>query len=761
MEMFIVAIVILAALAISDLVVGVSNDAVNFLNSSIGSRVTTRKVIMVIASLGMLAGVMFSRGMMEVARKSIFNPQQFTMPELMTIFLAVMLTDVLLLDFYNTFGLPTSTTVSIVFELLGAAVAVSMVKISRVATETETLSGYINTGKALVIISGILLSVVVAFLCGMIIQFISRLIFTFDIRKRLKRYGALWGGLALSSILYFIVIKGAKGSTFITKDMFKWLTENTLLIVGGCFAVCAVILQVIMWVSRINILKPIVLIGTFALAMAFAANDLVNFIGVPLAGMSAYKAAGDAAAATGGDPLTATMEALAGKTPSHTLLLLIAGIIMAVTLWVSKKARTVTATEINLSRQEEGFERFGSSYLARVVVRQWTRTGQKIKKFLPDAILYRINKRFDQTGYDKNAAADTVDGEKPSFDLVRASVNLMVASAIISFATSKKLPLSTTYVTFMVAMGSSFADRAWGRDSAVFRVTGVLTVIGGWFLTAFSAFTVAFLFALAIIYLKAPAVIGILVFGLIIILRNRTVHKKREKDVKEYDIFNLKKVKDGNYAIKTTFEHAGIFLKEIAKSLRTGYEGMVKPDLAKLRSERKNTRKIQTWANIIVANVFKTLRLLQREEKATSQKYAQTVTALQEIAECHRDVIIRAYQHVDNNHKGMLPVQLEELEKVKDCVIKVLEMTSDALLKEEIPDFKVIEEHNRQLMEMLADYDKNQVDRIQDDSSKTRLSILFYGFTRALRMIVEHSAELLQIFKESFACNKNPDCEGK
>ncbi|MCP5049738.1 MAG: inorganic phosphate transporter [bacterium] len=742
MEMYFIAVLILAGLAVSDLIVGVSNDAVNFLNSSIGSRVAPRYIILAVATLGMLAGVMFSKGMMEVARKGIFHPKLFNMPELMVIFLAVMLTDVLLLDFYNTFGLPTSTTVSIVFELLGAAVVVSLIKISQAAESFGALMKYINTAKALAIISGILLSVVIAFICGAIVQFFTRLLFTFDFRKQLKRYGALWGGFALAVIVYFILIKGAKGSTFISPEALAWIKANTWTILLYSFLACVAILLLLQLLSRINILKPIVLIGTFALAMAFAANDLVNFIGVPLAGMSTYEAA-----SAGSNPLTMPMEALQKATPSHTFLLLLAGVIMGITLWVSKKARTVTETEINLSRQDEGYERFGSSSLSRSVVRMVRHVGEGFKMIVPNVIMNKLNKRFEEV---KSDTLEIPDSDKPSFDLVRASVNLMVAGALISLATSMKLPLSTTYVTFMVAMGTSFADRAWGRDSAVYRITGVFAVIGGWFLTALTAFTVAGIFALVVFYLRVPGVFAIMIFGALLIVRNRRIHKNRVEEVKEFDIFNLKKITDGNYAIKTTFEHAGYFLKEVAKTLEQSYEGLAKQDRSKLKAVKRKTKKIQEWANIITANVFKTLRLLQREETAATQKYTHTISSLQEIAECHRDAVMRAYTHIDNNHKGMLDEQLKEMEKVKNILVSLLEKTAAALEKHDLTDSGDIIAAKEELQRLVEDLDGNQAKRIQDDTSKTRLSILFYGFLRDSRIIAEQTAALMEVFKESF-----------
>ncbi len=740
MDIYLAAVIMLGALAISDIIVGVSNDAVNFLNSSIGSKVASRYMIFMIASLGLIAGVTFSKGMMEVARKGIFHPEFFTMPDLMIIFLAVMLTDIILLDLFNSFGLPTSTTVSIVFELLGAAVIMSVIK---VMNSGEGLSGvikYINTAKALTIIFGILLSVVVAFASGAIIQFLSRLIFTFDFKKRIKRYGSLWGGIALASIMYFILIKGAKGSTFITKETLSWIKSNTMLIILISFVVSAIFLQILMLISRINILKIIVLIGTFALAMAFAANDLVNFIGVPLAGLSAYKASGSLA-----DPLNGTMNELQKTTSSHTFLLILAGIIMAITLWYSRKAKSVTKTEINLGRQEEGIERFGSSPLSRSVVRVFTSTSDGLKRIMPKKVLCALNNRFKAV----SESEDTENSERPSFDLIRASVNLMVASVLISFATSMKLPLSTTYVTFMVAMGTSFSDRAWGRESAVYRVAGVLTVISGWFLTALLAFTVSGIFALIMYFLKLPGVILIILTGAFMIYKNHHVHASREKEDKAYDIFNLRKVKDENYAISITFEQAGFFLKNVADVLKTGFSGILNENRVLLRSCRIDSKRIQNEANIIAANIFKTLRLLHKSAPKPNTDYSNTISALQGIADCERDIINRAYNHVENNHKGLLDSQLRELNELKDVIIETLENSSKAMIARNKTGLAKTIKNGERIKELIDKFDTNQISRIRDESSKTRLSILFYGFTRDLRRIGTHTIKLITIFKDS------------
>ncbi len=741
--MFEFAIVVLFALAISDLVVGVSNDAVNFLNSSIGSKVAPRQVIMIIASLGMLAGVTFSSGMMEVARKGIFNPQFFTMPELMTIFLAVMLTDIILLDLYNTFGLPTSTTVSIVFELLGAAVAVSLLKIAQAGASIADVVTYINTSKALAIISGILLSIVIAFVVGAIVQIATRLLFTFDFEKRLKRYGALWGGAALAAITYFILIKGAKGASFITPETLGWIKTHTATILIGSFVVSAILLQFLAMVARVNALKVVVLVGTFALAMAFAANDLVNFIGVPLAGLSAYIVANATA-----NPLTATMEALTKPVHSNTLFLLMAGVIMVVTLWVSRKARTVTRTEVRLGRQEEGYERFESTALSRAIVRLVSSIFEIASRVAPRPIRKWANHRLDRSQYRPAPAAD---GTVPSFDMVRAAVNLMVASALISLATSLKLPLSTTYVTFMVAMGTSFSDQAWGRESAVYRVSGVLAVIGGWFFTAMMAFTVAAVFAVAIHFGGVLAVIAIGILAVALLMGTHRLHKVREKEEKALDVFNLRKITDAQAAARTTFEHASIFLHEVRGILDTAFRGLFTLDRPTIKAARERQRELQRWSNIIAANIFKVLRLLSRQNTtAETARFAKTISSLQEMSESVRDVVMRAYVHVVNQHSGLLPSQIEELDRMAHIVFEILDRTSEAMSHKAKPNVESISDLTAELRRLVEEFDHNQIRRIQDNSSKTRLSILSYSLAWDCLKIAEQTQSLLSVFDDPF-----------
>jgi phosphate/sulfate permease len=523
---YILMLVALAVLAVVDLVVGVSNDAVNFLNSAIGSKAISVKNIMIIASLGVFMGAITSSGMMEVARKGIFNPNMFMFKDIMFIFMAVMITDILLLDIFNSLGMPTSTTVSIVFELLGAAVCISLIKIyGPDGTKSfPDLWNYINHETATKIIFGILLSVVVAFSVGAIVQFFSRLIYSFNFEKRATYINALFGGFAITAITYFIIIKGMKGTPFY-KDVKHLIEGNTIAIIAGSFASWSIISQLLIKVFKINILKLIIGVGTFSLAMAFSGNDLVNFVGVPIAAWNSYQAwevSGVAADAF-------SMGVLAKKVPSNVWLLLIAGGIMVVTLWTSSKAQNVIKTGIDLSRQGEGHEKFQPNPLSRVVVRVAMGLNSGISYIFPKPTLDFVNSKFEKPVI---TLPKDKTYELPAFDLIRASVNLIVAGILISIATSMKLPLSTTYVTFMVAMGTSLADRAWGRESAVYRVAGVLNVIGGWFLTAITAFLAAALVAYLISWdmVMIPVLLAVVA---ILIGRNTLNHRKKSKEDKK------------------------------------------------------------------------------------------------------------------------------------------------------------------------------------------------------------------------------------
>ncbi|MEN8790083.1 MAG: inorganic phosphate transporter, partial [Flavobacteriaceae bacterium] len=535
-NIYLIMVIALAGLAVADLVVGVSNDAVNFLNSALGSKALSFKTIMIVASLGIACGAIFSSGLMEVARKGIFNPGEFYFNEIMFIFMAVMITDILLLDFFNTLGMPTSTTVSIVFELLGAAVAMALIKIAADGGSFTEVVNYINTTKALQIILGILLSVVVAFSIGAVVQWVSRVLLTYNFEKKAKWVGALFGGLALAAITYFIFMKGIKGTPYASEEfdliggvtIKDFLEDQVLIIVAISLVIWTVLSFLLINLAKINIYKLIIGVGTFALALAFAGNDLVNFIGVPIAAYQSY----EAWSVSGVAATEFSMEVMAQKVPTPTLLLFIAGLIMVVTLWLSKKARYVTETEINLARAGESKERFQPNMLSRNLVRFTLMASRYTNTVVPDAILNKVNSRFSRNVI---RLPKGKTHELPAFDMVRAAVNLMVASILISIATSYKLPLSTTYVTFMVAMGTSLADRAWGTESAVYRVAGVLNVIGGWFMTAIIAFLAAATILSIISFGKGAAIAILLFVAILLLARNYISHKKRVTAQREED----------------------------------------------------------------------------------------------------------------------------------------------------------------------------------------------------------------------------------
>jgi hypothetical protein len=584
--------------------------------------------------------------------------------------------------------------------------------------------------------------VVVAFVCGAVVQFISRLVFTFDYLPRLKVYGGIWGGISLSIITYFILIKGAKGASFIYPETVSWINNHTWTILSMNTIFFGVIFQVLSIFTRINILKPVVLIGTFALAMAFAANDLVNFIGVPLAGMEAYKIA-----AASVDPLHMNMGGLQKSIQTNTLLLLVAGMIMIITLWTSKKSRSVTKTQVNLSRQDEGDERFGSTALSRSIVGMVTRVLDAIKVIAPPSLRRTVARRLDPSVY---ACPPTKSGTEPAFDLLRASVNLIVASAVVSYATSMKLPLSTTYVTFMVAMGSSLSDQAWGRESAVYRITGVLTVIGGWFITAIAAFTVAFFFALMLFSFTIISIIGLSAVFVYVVWHNFHYHSRQEKEAGVISNLSIKSGIGPDFAVNTAFEQVGYFLNEVSSTLRVCFDAVFKEDRARLRELRAATKKIQKIANIIIANIFKTLYLLEKENVESTHKYLRTIGALQDITESHRDIIMRSYTHVTNYHSGLLNVQKEELQRVRMSISRLLENTSIMLLKNKKVDYDYIGNQRRRLSETMQEFNKNQIHRIQNKESKTRLSILYYGFLENCEKISSQTQNLLDIFKDYF-----------
>jgi len=733
---YLVIVIILFLLAASDLIVGVSNDAVNFLNSAIGSRAASLRVIMAVAAVGILFGAFFSSGMMEVARKGIFNPGMFYFTEIMIIFMAVMITDIILLDVYNTAGLPTSTTVSIVFELLGAAVGMASIKLLFI-DNGMSVGDFINSSKALAIISGILLSVVIAFTVGAIIQYLTRLAFSFNFKKRMKYLGAIWGGIAFTAITYFILIKGAKGASFMSADVKKWIELNSGMLILYSFLGWTILLQLLYWLFRVNILKLIVLVGTFSLAMAFAGNDLVNFIGVPIAGYHAF----EFFTAGGGEDIL--MDALGGdsgtvSTPWYFLI--IAGIIMLMALIFSKKARSVTETELHLARQDEGDERFRSTRVSKILVRGSLNFSSGIKKVLPKSMLAKVEKQFEPY-------KDKEEGKNPPmFDLIRASVNLTVASVLIAFATSLTLPLSTTYVTFMVAMGTSLADNAWGRESAVYRLSGVFTVIGGWFLTALSAFTVAFIMVYLFHFGEIYAIFGMVLVVIYIVYRTHVHHKKTTKESVEEEQ-SIKDISEENIAARST--------KIIIKNLRKIIEeygnlivGIETEDIKQLRKAKKDIDKITSKTKYLKDHLKVIIDKLRVESTDTAYYFVEVLDYMREMMHSISFIVGPALEHVDNNHKPLLKEQIEDLRELHKMhaqllneIIKSME-TNDYSTQDEILEISQL------YLENIVRINKKQIKRLKNAEVGTKNSMLFLNIISESKHLVLQAVNLYKSHRD-------------
>ncbi len=725
---YLVILIILLALAALDLVVGVSNDAVNFLNSSIGSKVAPLWVILTVASVGVLIGSVTSNGMMEVARKGVFNPDQFTFPAIMLLFLAVMITDVILLDLFNTFGLPTSTTVSLVFELLGSAVAVALVTIWQ--TGEGTLGQYINSDRALAIISGIFIAIAVAFLVGTIVMYISRIIFSFKYKKSFKFFGALWSGIALTAITYFIVFKGLKNAGLKGTDFYKMINDQLGMMLLGAFAVWTVIMLIFQFVFRLRILRFVVLAGTLALAMAFAGNDLVNFIGVFMAGLDSFKIGVETVQA-GGDIETLKMVALTKPVAANFFWLLGAGMIMISALWFSKKSRSVSETEVNLARKGEGIERFSSSALSRSIVRGSVMIGNAVGKVTPKPISNFIDKRFEPVATENEA----------SFDLIRASVNLTLAALLITLGTSLKLPLSTTYVTFMVAMGTSLADRAWGKESAVYRINGVITVVGGWLMTALIAFTMAGLVG-TLLMIGGKVMIFVLI-GLVAILlvRSSKIHKLRSK-----------KQKDRNKVLTTEDElivDCNNDVKEIIENsvhiFETTLLGLAKEDRKKVKKAfKKSTALYEKYKEKRYYEVVPTLEKIKVRALDLEHEYIQLIDYSYEITKALKALSEMSFNHIDNNHNTLNEEQIEDLKELFSPVDKAITLFLEMLDKKQFEDFERITNARNIVIEKQPKLTKKQIKRVKDKKSSTRASILFLNMMNEVKII---SLQMNNLFK--------------
>lgn len=741
-QVYIVMLIALAIMAVLDLMVGVSNDAVNFLNSAIGSKAVSFKTIMIVASLGVLFGALFSSGMMEIARSGIFNPSMFSFHDVMIIFSAVMITDILLLDVYNSLGLPTSTTVSIIFELLGASVCIALFNIYVADGDFSTLGNYINTEKASGIVFSILLSVFLSFALGSIIQYISRLLFTFQYEKKLKYFGSLFGGIAITSITFFILIKGLKGVSFISKEQYQWIADHQIEILIANFVFFTLLSQILISLFKINILKIIIVIGTFALALAFAGNDLVNFVGVPIAAIQSY----DFYINSGMNSNELMMDSLKSTdivAPIHYLL--IAGIIMVITLWTSKKAKSVIETELSLSRQGEGAEKFDSNKISRSVVRTGVNIGKVFDYFIPNRIQERIDKRFEKPVEIKKSKS-----EDPAFDLIRASINLVVASILISIGTSFKLPLSTTYVTFMVAMGTSFADRAWDRESAVYRVAGVFNVIGGWFVTAIVAFVATFVIAILLKVGNFVAFVGIIIVVAILLYKNAKKHSEKVKQKEEL----LKLKREDILTIGEIMNESSEQISKVISKTNHLYSDVVEnlglQDLAKLKENKKALKKLEKEVDELKSNVYYFIKNLDETSVEASKFYVMILGYLQDLTQSLNFITLQSFNHINNNHKQLKFNQIRDLKNIDLQLQEFLDKVEEMFQQKNFVHLEETLKNKSNLLDFVSELIQKQISRIRTTETSPKNSKLYFGLLLETNDLIKSTFSLLELYKEFY-----------
>ena len=743
-NIYLLMLVALAALAIIDIVVGVSNDAVNFLNSAVGSKVLSFRTIMIISSIGIFIGAVYSSGMMEVARKGIFNPGEFYFDEIMIVFMAVIMTDILLLDFFNSIGLPTSTTVSIVFNLLGAAIVMSLIKIGE--TDGQNLSdlqGYINTEKATMIISGILLSVVIAFSIGAIVQWVSRLIFTFQYEKKMKSFGAIFGGVALTAITYFIFIKGLKGSPYY-KDLVRYIGDNDILILLVSILIFSGLSHLFQIVTKKSILLIVIATGTFGLALAFSGNDLVNFIGVSMAAYHSY----EAWVVSGVDASSFSMGVLEKKVPAEPLLLFLAGGVMVVTLWLSKKARTVMDTEIGLSRQTDTHEKFKPNFFSRALVGSSFWMSSKISQILPQAFQDKIDSSF------KGSEVKTINKDQsidaPAFDMIRASVNLMVAGVLISIATSMKLPLSTTYVTFMVAMGTSLSDKAWGRESAVYRVAGVINVILGWFSTAFGALIASGVVVFLINWNKEVMIPIMLVITIAILIRNFIYHRRMQNRVIDSRSLKKSESKTVQGIISESSDNVNNVIFRSNKIFATVIQGLSKEDSDKLKKSKKQVKKLDSEIEDLRDNIFYFIKNLDETSVRGSNFYMIILAYLTDIAESLNYISSKSYKHVNNQHKKLKFNQLRDLTEIKDAIDHFSSEITSVFKDKRFGALNLIIAQKDKLNSIINEKINAQIDRTRNEESSPKNTTLYFNILLETKDLLKSVFNLIDEYSNSY-----------
>ncbi len=734
-------VIFLFVLAIFDLIVGVSNDAVNFLQSAVGAKAASFKTVLFIAAVGVFIGAALSNGMMDIARHGIYQPQHFYFAEIMCILLAVMLTDVVLLDVFNTMGLPTSTTVSMVFELLGGTFALALIKVY--GDNTLGLGDLINTDKALSVIMAIFMSVAIAFFFGMVVQWLARIVFTFNYKEHMKYSIALFGGIAATSIVYFMLFKGLKDSSFMTPENKHWLQENTLWLLGLIFASFTVLMQILHW-FKVNIFRIIVLLGTFALALAFAGNDLVNFIGVPLAGYSAFT--DYIANGTEVGPDGFLMVSLQGSASTPWYFLFGAGIIMVYALYTSKKAHNVIKTSVDLARQDEGEESFGSTPMARTLVRFSMNLSNSVSKIIPES-----SKQWIETRFRKDEA---IIADGAAFDMVRASVNLVLASLLIALGTSLKLPLSTTYVTFMVAMATSLSDRAWGRDSAVFRITGVLSVVGGWFITAGAAFTICFFVALIISFGGTIAIVALIALAVFSLIRSQMMYKKRKaKEQGNETLKQLMKSNDNSEILELLRHHTREELSKIMAFTEENFERSVTSFLHEnLRGLRRAMGAVKFEKQLIKQmKRTGTIAMCRLDNNTVLEKglyYYQGNDFASELVFSVGRLCEPCLEHIDNNFKPLDAIQKGEFADVTENITSLLQTCRHKLETNNYNGFESEIRKGNDLNGQLAQLKREELQRIQSQSSSIKVSMVYLTMLQEAQNVVTYTINLMKVSRK-------------
>ena len=729
MDLFIV--ITLALLAVMGIIVGVSNDAVNFLNSAFGSKVAKKNVILTVAGIGVMVGVMTSSGMMDVARSGVFYPAMFSYQEIMILFLGMMLSNIILLDIYNSLGLPTSTTVSLVFGLLGSAMALALYNIWT-GTTTAGLGEFINSGNALAIVSGILLSVVLAFFTGHLLMYISRIIFSFRYNKVFNRFGALWCGITLAGIIYFTVFKGLKSTTIIPEALKDYVNENTLI----ALLILWIGSSLLLWIlqrCKVNILRVSILAGTFSLALAFAGNDLVNFIGVPYAGYDSYMIAQAA------DTMPTSMEALANPTQANFWIMCAAGLVMVITLFTSKKAMRVIETERKLSSQsEEAPTNSEATVASRGIVRGVLRLNEALAAITPERLRVAINSRFEQLPEEERGDVN--------YDLIRATVNLTAAAILISIGTQLKLPLSTTYVVFMVSMGTSLADRAWGRESAVYRITGVTTVIMGWFITALGGFLIALGVTLLLVYGGTVAIIVTTVICLGLIIKSNLTGKKQEEKVEESAVARIGDAlkQSPDEALIAYTEHVCASMDKVTMIYDRTIVAVFKENRKVLRDMVREAEEFYHSTRQQKYELLPMLRNLQESDVSTGHYYVQIVDYISETSKALLHITRPCYKHVDNNHTGLSKEQVIDLKRINDRVEEIFGEINTMLRTRTFDSMDSVLNKRDEMFDLIDEVMQNQLRRLRDTGGSSSANMLFFNILTETKTMVLHSRNIMK-----------------